>query len=294
MTMAPSHVALLWGNPDVQSLALVKEIHALLARRGVRASFEAAAAAAAGLAGNDAHPLEAICEQADFAIVIGNDRAVLRYARQIACHGIPLVGINQDRLGFLGALAPGDAVASIARMLDGDHEVEARAMLAARVERDGVQIFLEHALNDIVVNHAGQSRLMDLRVHVDGEHAFDLRADGVVIATPTGSTAYCMSTGGPVLHREVKAWSLSPVAPHTLSVRPFVLPLGSSISIRALGGRAAAVNADGIAAIEMHPGDVLQLALSPISARFAHPRGWSYFDTLRRKLGWSAGEPDDA
>jgi NAD+ kinase len=289
MTLEPvRHVALRWSDAGERAESLVGELSDLLHRRGIRVSHGAAVGALAE--GPQLRAPDAAADLPDLAIVIGNDRAVLAYARQIARQGIALLGISHDRLGFLGALSPSDALTSVQAILEGELQVESRTMLDATIRRSGAQAFSELALNDIVVTHSAGSRLIDLQVEIDGERAFDLRADGVVIATPTGSTAYCLSAGGPVVHPGVPAWTLSPVAAHTLTNRPLVLPLASIIRITVSGGQRATVNADGLAAFQMGAGESLELRQAEVSARFVHPRNWSYFGTLRQKLGWSLGQ----
>lgn len=288
MTQTPiTHVALVRAEGGASTEALVAELSELLAARRIRTSHVRNLAElqfavdAAEPSMKDAHDISSL------AIVIGNDRSVLRFARHLAQRGIPLLGVHQDRLGFLGALPPGEARASLHSILDGGLRVEFRAMLEARVRRSGSGAVSELALNDIVVAHSARSRLIDLRAEVDGERAFDLRADGVVISTPTGSTGYSLSAGGPVVHPGVPAWSLTPIAAHTLTNRPLVVPLGSTIRVTVMSAAGATVLADGLAAFDMGEGDFVELRLANVAARFIHPRDWSYFATLRQKLGWS-------
>ena len=150
--------------------------------------------------------------QADLAVVLGGDGSMLNAARHLACYGVPLVGVNQGRLGFMTDIAASDMLHKIGQLLDGLHSTEQRALLTARVLRDGHSVFETLALNDVVVNKGAASRLVELQVHVDRQFVFDLRADGLIIATPTGSTAYALSSNGPIMHPDLRGLVLVPIS----------------------------------------------------------------------------------
>jgi NAD+ kinase len=279
------HAALVWAGDSPATIELVKELAGFLAAAGVDVSVEGEAARRCGFDVGNALSVEEICSQADFAIVVGNDRTVLRFARRVVRSDIPLVGINHDRLGFLAAVPPGEALHALRSIISGQYSIQPRAMLSAAIWRDGACIFDDCALNDVVVGHALSSRLIDLRVEVDGEHLTTVRADGLLVATPTGSSAYCLSAGGPIVHPMVDGWVLLPVAAHSLSHRPIVLPAASHVSVTVLGDRAATVTYDGQAGADLHTGDSVSLSLSETPAKFLQADGWSYLGTLRQKLG---------
>ena len=182
--------------------------------------------------------------------------------------------------GFRDALAP---------MLEGAFEEDRRSLMQARVMRDGECVFDALALNDVVVNRGATSGMVELRVEVDGHFVASQRADGLIVASPTGSTAYSLSAGGPLLHPSNPGWVLVPIAPHTLSNRPLVLNDASEVAIEVVAGRDASANFDMQSLASLLHGDRIIVTRSQHQARFLHPRGWSFFDTLRRKLHWNEG-----
>jgi len=167
--------------------------------------------------------------------------------------------------------------------------VDQRPLMHAKVWRDGVCVFDALAMNDVVVNRGATSGMVELRVEVDGHFVANQRADGLIIATSTGSTAYALSAGGPMLHPSVAAWVLVPIAPHTLSNRPIVLANTMEIAIELVSGKDASANFDMQSLASLLHGDRIVVTRSEHHARFLHPRGWSYFDTLRQKLHWNEG-----
>jgi NAD+ kinase len=174
-------------------------------------------------------------------------------------------------------------------MLRGEYEEDKRALMHAKVWRDGHCVFDALALNDVVVNRGATSGMVEMRVEVDGHFVANQRADGLIIATPTGSTAYSLSAGGPLLHPSLPAWVMAPIAPHTLSNRPIVLADTGEIAIDLVAGRDASANFDMQSLASLLLGDRITVKRSQHAARFLHPRGWSYFDTLREKLHWNEG-----
>jgi NAD+ kinase len=222
-------------------------------------------------------------------VVLGGDGTMLGIARRLARWGTPLVGINQGRLGFITDVAVDQFAQALAPMIAGDYEEERRSMLTGTVERDGERIFEGFALNDVVVSRGTASSMIELKVDIGPEFASNLRADGVILASPTGSTAYALSAGGPILHPSIAGWVLVPIAPHDLSNRPIVLPDSGNISIEVVAGRNASVNFDMQSLASLVHGDRVAVCRSEHKVRFLHPRGWSYYATLRRKLHWHSG-----
>jgi len=174
-------------------------------------------------------------------------------------------------------------------MLRGEYEEDRRWMMQAKVVRDGRCVFSATAMNDVVVNRGATAGMVELRVEVDGRFVANQRADGLIIASPTGSTAYALSAGGPLLHPSIAGWVLAPIAPHTLSNRPIVLSDSGEITIEIVAGRDASANFDMQSLASLLHGDRITVRRSEHQMRFLHPKGWSYFDTLRKKLHWNEG-----
>jgi NAD+ kinase len=227
--------------------------------------------------------------QCDLALVVGGDGTMLGIGRQLAPYGIPLIGINHGRLGFITDIALNDYKNTLAPMLRGEYEQELRALMHAEVRRDGVSVFDALALNDVVINRGASSGMLELRVEIDGRFVANQRADGLIVASPTGSTAYALSAGGPIMHPSLSGWVMVPIAPHTLSNRPLALADTSLIAIELVAGREASANFDMQSLASLLIGDRIVVRRSQYYARLLHPKGWSYFDTLRRKLHWNEG-----
>jgi NAD+ kinase len=225
--------------------------------------------------------------QADLAIVIGGDGTMLTAARDLVRQRVPLVGINQGRLGFMTDIGQHDLQSGIGAILDGRYVVEERTLLDAEVERAGKTALRTIALNEAVIGKGSQGRLIEFELKIDDEFVYRLRADGVIVATPTGSTAYALSAQGPILHPAVAAFTLVPLNPHTLSARPVSVSDRCRIEITVLHSLDARAHFDGLALADMAQGDRLILKRSADVVRFVHPPGYRYFATLREKLGWS-------
>ena len=268
---------------------LLQEIAHFLVHQGLEVSFEHHTAASTGVTDFDALTIDQIGQQCDLAVVVGGDGTMLGIARELARHNLPLVGINQGRLGFITDVPIGQYREALAPMIAGDYEEDFRAMLEGEVWRDGHRIFEGLSLNDVVVSRGATASMVELRVDIGDEFVANLRADGLILASPTGSTAYSLSAGGPILHPGIAGWVLVPIASHTLSNRPIVLPDSGPVRITVVAGRDASANFDmqGIASL-LH-GDQVRVQRSAHKVRFLHPRGWSYYATLRRKLRWYEG-----
>ena len=225
--------------------------------------------------------------KADLAIVIGGDGTMLTAARELVRHHVPLVGINQGRLGFMTDIGHDDLQAGVGAILDGNYAIEERTLLDAEIRRAGKPALHTIALNEAVIGKGSQGRLIEFELLVDGEFVYRLRADGIIVATPTGSTAYALSAQGPILHPAVAALTLVPLNPHTLSARPVSVSDRSVIEIVMVHSLDARAHFDGLALADMAEGDRLVLKRSADAVRFVHPPGYRYFATLREKLGWS-------
>ncbi len=277
------------GDLGAASRAAMQSIAQFLHAQGCEVVFERQTAANMGIPGYDALDVAAIGAQCDLGLVVGGDGTMLGIGRQLAPHGVPLIGINQGRLGFITDIPLDGFEATLAPMLRGEYEEDHRSLMHARVMRDGRCVLDALAMNDVVVNRGATSGMVELRVEVDGRFLAKQRADGLIIASPTGSTAYALSAGGPLLHPSIPGWVLVPIAPHTLSNRPIVLADAAQISIELVSGRDASANFDMQSLASLLHGDRIVVSRSEHRVRFLHPRGWSYFDTLRQKLHWNEG-----
>jgi len=267
----------------------VEEVAHFLHEEGCEVSLERQTALNTGLTQYTALDVNGIGQHAQLALVVGGDGTLLGIGRQLARHGVPLVGINQGRLGFITDI-PFDSYRETLRpMLRGEYQEDVRALMAASVWRDGQCVFEATAMNDVVVNRGGVASMIELRVEVDGRFVANQRADGLIIASPTGSTAYALSAGGPLLHPGIGGWVMVPIAPHTLSNRPVVLPSHSEIAVEIVSGRDASANFDMQSLTSLMHGDRIVVKRSEHALRLLHPVGWNYFDTLRRKLHWNEG-----
>ncbi|MBX9937083.1 MAG: NAD kinase [Burkholderiaceae bacterium] len=260
-----------------------------LRSQGCTVSLEAQTAAHMELPGYPALDVDEIGQQCDLGLVVGGDGTMLSIGRQVARYGTPLIGINQGRLGFITDIPLDNYQATLAPMLHGQFEEDHRPLMQARVLREGVCVFDTFAMNDVVVNRGATSGMVELRIEVDGHFVANQRADGLIVASPTGSTAYSLSAGGPMLHPSLPGWVLVPIAPHILSNRPIVLADITEIAIEIVNGRDVSANFDMQSLPDLRLGDRILVRRAEYCVRFLHPRGWSYFDTLRKKLRWNEG-----
>ncbi|MGC1175038.1 NAD kinase [Polaromonas sp.] len=283
------HVALIGKYHAQGSRSALEEIANFLHTQGCEVALEKDTASNTGLTRHPVLDVAGVGTHCDLALVVGGDGTMLGIGRQLAQFGVPLVGINQGRLGFITDIAFEDFQTALEPMLRGEYEEDRRWMMQAEVVRDGRCVFSATAMNDVVVNRGATAGMVELRVEVDGRFVANQRADGLIIATPTGSTAYALSAGGPLLHPSISGWVMVPIAPHTLSNRPIVLPDTGEITVEIVAGRDASANFDMQSLATLLHGDRITVRRSQYQMRFLHPKGWSYFDTLRKKLHWNEG-----
>jgi NAD+ kinase len=235
--------------------------------------------------------LPEIGQRANLAVVMGGDGTMLGAARYLAPYGVPLIGVNHGRLGFITDIPLHDAKNALARVLEGNFKAEDRMLLEGSIWRGDKQMFSASAVNDVVLNRAGRGGMIEVRVELDGTFMYTQRADGLIVATPTGSTAYALSANGPILHPGLQAILLVPVAPQTLSNRPIVIPDNGELTMTLTGmGRVehgASCHFDMQTWSDLQPGDRIVVRRAPHTIRFLHPEGYSFFTTLRRKLHWN-------
>jgi NAD+ kinase len=265
----------------------VQHLVAFLQDNGYRVVFEAQTAAHLALPGILSMTPPEIGATACAAIVMGGDGTMLGIARQLAPFNVPLIGINQGRLGFMTDIPIERMIPVLAEILAGKAKAEKRTLLEGRVLRNGGMIACGLAVNDVVVARGAGAGMVELKVTVDDHFMYNQRSDGLIISTPTGSTAYALSAGGPLLHPSLGGVVLVPIAPHALSNRPIVVPDSSEIMVQIVSGRDISVNFDMQTFASLMHGDQIVISRSPNSITFLHPEGWSYYDTLREKLHWN-------
>ncbi|MHB2040058.1 MAG: NAD(+) kinase [Acidiferrobacteraceae bacterium] len=266
----------------------MRSLCTFLRRRQLEIVLEAATAEVLGADKEDLKvlPLGKIGAAIDLAIVLGGDGTLLNVARTLAGHRVPLVGVNAGRLGFLADISKNDMLDVIGRILDGDFQIEERLMLYAEIIRDGRVVHASHAFNDVVVNKLGLARLIEIETHIDGELVNRMRADGIIVATPTGSTAYAMSAGGPILHPTLPAIIVVPICPHTLSHRPIAINSSSRVELVICGDQSAHVTFDGQANYALQDDDRIVVRRADNSVTLLHPSDRNHYEMLRVKLHW--------
>ena len=277
-------IALIGKLRSTDIAASLRELSEFLRKRGCEVLLEKDTAADIGARGAD---YETLGKKCDLAIVIGGDGTMLAAARSLVRHHVPVVGVNQGRVGFMTDIGHRDMQGGIGAILEGKGTLEERTLLDAEILRDGAAVLRTLALNEAVLGKGAEARLIEFELSLDGEYVYTLRADGMIVATPTGSTAYAMSAQGPILHPAVPALALVPLNPHTLSARPVSVSDRSVIEIKLLRAAGARAHFDGFALTDMAEGDRLVLRRSADTVRFVHPPGYRYFATLREKLRWS-------
>lgn len=239
--------------------------------------------------GSAIYPIAELAEigsRADLAVVLGGDGTMLSIARMLVKDDIPLMGINQGHLGFLTDVPVETMFESMAAILDGEYVAEQRLLLNAGIVRDGGEIFAACAFNDVVVSKASSGRLIEFEAFIDGDFVYRQRSDGLIIATPTGSTAYALSAGGPILHPTLEAFVLVPICAHTLSARPIAVNSRSAVELRLIEAGDARVYFDGQRHFDVQVGDRIMVSRAPKTMRLLHPKNYSYYFTLRHKLHW--------
>jgi NAD+ kinase len=277
------------GATGASSRLALERIADFLMAQGCEVVVEADTATNMGLNNYTTMDVAAIGTSCDLCVVVGGDGTMLGIGRKMAQYGVPLIGINQGRLGFITDIPLDHFEATLQPMLAGLYVEDHRSLMQARVMRGGQCVFSALAMNDVVVNRGATAGMVELRVEVDGNFVANQRADGLIIATPTGCTAYALSAGGPLIHPSIPGWVLVPIAPHTLSNRPIVLPNVSEVVIELVAGRDASANFDMQSLATLMHGDRIVVTRSQYQVRFLHPKGWTYFDTLRQKLHWNEG-----
>jgi len=285
--IALRRVALIGRRAGADLTEPLSRLAAFLEASGHEVVIEEETARATPLPGYRAAAPEALAANADVAIVVGGDGTMLGIARRLAPLNVPVIGINQGRLGFLTDIPIARMEPTVAAMLGGRYVEERRTLLTAEVVRaDGTRESAV-ALNDVVLNRGGGGTMIECAVEIDGRFVYVMRADGVIVATPTGSTAYALSAGGPILDPHIPAFALVPVAPHALTHRPIAIADTATIAISLERGKDAALHCDAQAHFALAEGERVTVRRAPYEARFLHPEGHDHFAVLREKLHWS-------
>ncbi|SMF96236.1 NAD+ kinase [Methylomagnum ishizawai] len=280
------------GKPDAERIAeTLSELHRYLVQRGLRTLVERDCAEfVAGLVAETGSFAE-IGEQCDLAIVIGGDGTLLTAARYLAQFDIPLIGVNLGRLGFLVDISPSEVVARLGEILDGRYSAEERFILRAKVYRQGQVVYQQTAINEVVVHSWNRASMIEIETYIDGVFLNSQRSDGMIVSTPTGSTAYALSAGGPILSPTLKAIVLAPINPHALSNRPIVVADESIIEIAFRPSKQfkAQVVCDNVSIPNIEISDRIEIRKEAKPFRILHPLNYDFFGILRAKLNWSSG-----
>jgi len=239
-------------------------------------------------AADDENALRQAAPTLDLLITLGGDGTIVRAVRSVAQAGTPVLGVNLGRLGFLAEVDPDDMLEIVPALLRGEYAIEERMMLAVTVEREGKRLFESHAINDAVLARGAISRTVRVSVEVDGRHVMTPVADGVIVSTPTGSTAYCLAAGGPIVAPDLNCLAITPIAPHLGIVRSFIIPPQRQVCLRLIKGEGAMLTVDGQVDIAVSPGDVVCASMSEQRARFVRLAGAGYYyESVLRRLGWA-------
>ena len=235
-------------------------------------------------------PREQLGESCDLIVVVGGDGSLLGVARDIAPHGVPVVGVNRGGLGFLAAVPPDQLAPQFQGILSGDYKIEDHFLLHGRVCRDGQEVAACTALNDIVIHAGNMARMMEFELWINGDYVYDQRSDGVIVASPTGSTAYALSAGGPIMHPSLDALAVVPMFPHTLTSRPLVVPGTAELSIKVMHVSDSTPQAsfDSQINIDLQQGDEISIAKFQPPLRLVYPTGHSFYESCRSKLDWAS------
>ena len=272
-------------------LESITKIDSLLNEMGIQTLLEEKVLSALKLnRGNGVVTRAELGGVADLVIVVGGDGSILGVSRDLAGSGVPVVGVNRGSLGFLAAIAPGDIEEKFEQILSGDYSIEDHFLLEAQVFRDDVLVSSSTALNDVVVNPSSMSRMMEFDLLVNEEFVYNQRSDGIIVASPTGSTAYSLSAGGPIMHPRLDAVVVVPMFPHTLTSRPLVVSGDSTVMVRIIDAAEGApqLSCDSQINLPLEVGDVVKVGKSEEPLNFLYPAGHSFYESCRSKLDWAS------
>jgi len=280
-------IALIGKHKDPQIVAPVLNLAEYLVKHDFEVLVDHLTAAHFSNSAYPALTLEEIGQRADLAVVMGGDGTMLNIARILSSYDVPLIGINQGRLGFLTDLSTDTMLETLTEMLEGQYTTERRMLLSAEVLREGKRIYSALAFNDVVLYRGMSSGMIEFQVAINQEFVNRLRADGIVMTTPTGSTAYALSSGGPILHPSLDLIALVPVCPHTLSNRPIVVGPDACIEVNLISSSEVRVQCDSHSYFDLEQTDKVLVKRFAKTVRLLHSANHSYYRMLREKLGWS-------
>jgi NAD+ kinase len=281
----------LLGSLDVAEVKeSLQKLESFLVSQGREVVYEEQAAKLVDWTVDKTLPIEEFAGAIDLGIVVGGDGSMLSACRKMAASGIPLLGINRGRLGFLTDISPDEIEARVMPVLNGEFKQTRRFMLETSVTRNGQQIGTGTALNDIVLHPGMSVRMMTFELYVDGEFVYSQRSDGLIVATPTGSTAYALSAGGPLLFPELDAIVVVPLNPHTLSSRPIALHGDAQIELRVSSRNELhpLITCDGHNDFMTEPGDIITIQKHANDIQLIHPKDNNFYGVCRSKLGWGS------
>jgi NAD+ kinase len=274
-----------YNSPEIAEPLL--KLAGYLEGRGVKVLIDRVTASHIGDSRYRALTLEDIGREADLAIVLGGDGTMLNIARTLAPFDVALVGINQGRLGFLTDISLGTMIETIGTILGGDYVTEERMLVAAEVFDGTERVFDVLAFNEAVVSKGLKGSMIELEVRIDGKFLYGLRADGLIVTTPTGSTAYSLSSGGPIIHPALSALALVPICPHTFSSRPIVISSDSEVEIVVKSATDPRAHFDSHSRFDLREGYRVVVRRYGHTIRLLHPVGHDYYNMLRAKLHWT-------
>jgi NAD+ kinase len=287
MKAAFKNVALIGKYKSPEIVTPILELARFLDGRGVVVMLDRLTASHIGDCPYPVLVLEALGQRADLAIVLGGDGTMLNIARTFAPYNVALVGVNQGRLGFLTDISVETMFETIGAILEGQYVAEDRMLLRSEVYSGEERVFDVLAFNDVVVSKGGRGSMIEFELTIDGEPIYNQRSDGLIVATPTGSTAYALSAGGPIVHPSLRLMAVVPICPHTLSNRPIVIGPEASVEIVVRSADDPRVHFDSHSHFELRPGDRVLVQRYPHPIRLLHPQGHSYYAMLRQKLSWN-------
>ncbi len=276
-------------------VASIEAVEALMEARGVKVLFGEQTLASLPVSGALEHAREGVEDRlmgsvADLVIVVGGDGSLLGFGREMAASQVPVVGVNRGGLGFLAAISPDQIESKFSEILNGQFTIDEHFLLQASILRDGEVIAQQSALNDVVVSPGGAMGMMEFALWLDDEYVYDQRSDGLIVASPTGSTAYALSAGGPIMHPRLDAFAVVPMFPHTLTSRPLVVPGDQVLRLRLLNdsGTAPQISCDSQVQIRFEAGDEIQIQKHSNKLRLLSPSNHSFYEACRSKLDWAS------
>ncbi|MBI4745043.1 MAG: NAD(+)/NADH kinase [Deltaproteobacteria bacterium] len=277
-------IGIIAKTDKAQTVEVSKELIPWLKGRGIEPVIDEGLGALLGISG--CCPMNQIASKCNMLLVLGGDGTLLAAARLVGATGIPILGVNLGSLGFLTEITIHELYPAMEKVLKGEYETEERVMLSARVIRDRIEISGYEVLNDVFVSRGSTARIVDLETKINGDYVTTYKADGLIVSTPTGSTAYSLSAGGPIIYPSLHAFALTPICPHTLAQRPVIVSDDSVITISILSKEDILITHDGIAGPALHYGDIVEVKKADAVIHLIKSPYRNYYEVLRKKLKW--------